>query len=58
MFGYKRPPVKPRYRWEDNFGMDVKEILVGWKDMAWVHVAEDRDKWQAVSNATVDLWVP
>ena len=38
--------------------MDVKEILVGWKNMAWVHVAEDRDNWQAVSNAAVDLWVP
>jgi len=37
--------------------MDVKEILVGWKDMAWVHVAEDRAKWQTVLNAALDLWV-
>lgn len=55
---YERPLVKPRYRWEDNFGIVVKEILVGWKDMAWVHVAEDRDKWQAVLDAAVNLWVP
>jgi hypothetical protein len=35
--------------------MDLKEILVGWKDMAWVPVAEDRDKWKAVLNAAVNL---
>ena len=35
--------------------MGVKEILVGWKDMAWFHVAEDRGKWQAVLDAAVKL---
>jgi hypothetical protein len=55
---YERPPKNFRYRWEDKFGMDVREILVGRKDMAWVHVAEDRDKWQAVLDAALNLWVP
>jgi hypothetical protein len=35
--------------------MDVKEMLVGWKDMAWFLVAEDRGKWQAVLNSAVKI---
>jgi len=31
--------------WEDNIGMNVKEI--GWEDVDWIHLAQDRitGKW-------------
>jgi hypothetical protein len=32
-------------RWEGNIRLDPREI--GWKDAHWIHVAQDRDQWQA-----------
>jgi len=26
--------------------------------MDWIELAEDRDGWQAIMNAVMDLWVP
>jgi hypothetical protein len=37
----KRPVGKPRYRWEDNIRMDLREI--GWKCVDWIHLAQGRD---------------
>jgi hypothetical protein len=31
---------RPRHRWEDNIGMDLREI--GWEGVDWMHVAQDR----------------
>jgi hypothetical protein len=45
----KRPPGKPRRRWEDNTKIDLQEMGGGGND--WIHLAPDRDKWQAVENA-------
>ena len=36
--------------------MDLKEI--GQKGVDWIDLAQDRDKWQAVVNAVLILWVP
>jgi hypothetical protein len=44
----KRPLGRLRRRWEDNIRIDVREI--GWGDVDWIHVAEDRDQWRAVVN--------
>ena len=33
--------------------MDVKEM--GWEGMDWIHIAQDRDKWQAVVNIIIYL---
>jgi hypothetical protein len=38
----KRPLRRPRHRWEDNIRMDFREI--GWKDMDWMHIYQDRDQ--------------
>jgi hypothetical protein len=36
----KRPLVKPRYRWEHNIKIYVKEI--GCEDANWTHLVQDR----------------
>jgi hypothetical protein len=40
-------------REEDNIKTDLKDI--GWVDVAWTDEAQDRDKWQAVVNAAMNL---
>jgi hypothetical protein len=37
----KRPLGRPRHRWEDSVLTDLREV--GWGDMDWIHVAQDRD---------------
>ena len=31
---------------------------VQWKGLNWIHLAQDRKKWQALVNMVVNLWVP
>jgi hypothetical protein len=38
----RRPLGRPRLRWEDNIEMDLREI--GFGDMDWIHLAQDRGK--------------
>ena len=52
----KRPLGRPRRRWEDNIKMDVPEVGCGVMD--WIKLAQDRDMWQALVNAVMDLRVP
>jgi len=51
----KRPLGSHRRRWEDNIKMDLQDGDVG--DMEWIELAQDRDSWQAVVNAVVNLRV-
>jgi hypothetical protein len=52
----RRPLGRPRHRWEDNIKMDLRKI--GFWDMDWIHLAPDRDRWRAVVNTVMNLWVP
>jgi hypothetical protein len=52
----RRPLGRPRHRWEDNIKMDLQEV--GWVSMDWIELAEDRDSWQALVNAVMNLRVP
>jgi hypothetical protein len=52
----KRPLGRPRHRWVSNIKMDVREI--GWDDMDWIDLAQDRDQWRALVNAVMNLRVP
>jgi hypothetical protein len=52
----KRPLGRPRRRWEKNIKVDLREI--GWEDVDWIHMAQDRDRWRAVVNTVMNLWVP
>ena len=51
----KRPLGKPRWRWEDNIKMDLQEVGCG--SMDWIKLAQDRDSWQALVNAVMNLQV-
>ena len=52
----KRPFGRPRRRWEDNIKMDLQEVGCGYMD--WIELAQDRNRWRAVVNAVMNLWVP
>jgi hypothetical protein len=37
----------------DNIKMDLRQI--GWDDMEWIAVAQDRDQWRALVNTRINL---
>jgi len=51
----KRLLGRPRRRWEDNIKMDLQEVRCGGMD--WIGLAQDREKWRALVNAVMNLWV-
>jgi hypothetical protein len=52
----KRPLGRTRCRWMDNVKMNLREI--GWGGMGWTDLAQDRDRWRALVNMVMNLWVP
>jgi hypothetical protein len=52
----KRPPGRPRRRWVYNIRMDLGEV--GWGDVDWIGLAQDRDRWRAPANSILNLRVP
>jgi len=51
-----RPLGRPRCRWEDNIKIDLQEVGCGGMD--WIELAQDRDRWQTLVNAVMNLHVP
>jgi hypothetical protein len=52
----KKPLGRPRCMWVDNNKMTLREI--GWSCMGWIDLAQDRDRWRAIMNTGMKLWVP
>jgi hypothetical protein len=52
----RRPLLKQRRRSLDNIRMDLVEV--GWGDVDWIGLAQDRDRWRAPVNSVLDLRVP
>jgi hypothetical protein len=52
----KRPPGRPRHRWEDNIRKSLEEIA--WEEgMDWIGLAHDRDRWRSLVNTAMNLHV-
>jgi hypothetical protein len=47
---------KPKYRWEDNIKMGLREI--GWDVMDSIDMAQDTDQWWVLVNTVMNLWLP
>jgi hypothetical protein len=52
----KRPLGRPRLRWVDNIRMDLVEV--GWGDVDWIDLAQDKNRWRALVNSVLNLRVP
>jgi hypothetical protein len=52
----KRPLRRPRRRWEGNIKTDLTEM--GYEDVDWIHLAQDRAPWRALVNTVINLLVP
>jgi hypothetical protein len=52
----RKPIGRPRRWWAGNIRMDLVEV--GWGDVDWVGMAQDRDKWRALLNWLLNLRVP
>jgi hypothetical protein len=44
-----------RRRWVHNIKMDLLELGCGGVD--WIGLAQDRNKWRALVNAVMNLWL-
>jgi hypothetical protein len=52
----KRSLGRPRCRWVDNIRMNLGEV--GWGDVDWIGLTQDRNRWRALVNSVLNLWVP
>jgi hypothetical protein len=52
----KRQLERPGSRLDDNIKMDLQEVECGCMD--WIEIAQDRDKWQSLVNAVMNLGLP
>jgi hypothetical protein len=52
----KRPLRRPRSRWVDNNRMNLGEV--GWGDVDWIGLFQDRNRWRALVNSVLNLQVP
>jgi hypothetical protein len=52
----RRPLGRPRRRWLNNIRMDLVEV--GWGNVNWIGLAQDRDRWRALLDSVLKLWVP
>jgi hypothetical protein len=51
-----RPLGRPRRRWVDNIRMDLFQL--GWGDVDWIGLAQDRNRWRALMNSVLNLRIP
>jgi hypothetical protein len=51
----RRSLGRPRHRWLDNIRMDL--VDVGWDDVDWIGLSQDRGRWTALVNSVLNLRV-
>jgi hypothetical protein len=47
---------RPRHRWEVSIKMDPIEVCLG--GISCIHLAQDKNHWQALGNTVMNLQVP
>jgi hypothetical protein len=52
----KRALGRPRRRWLGNIKMAFEEV--GWGDVDWIGLAQDKDRWRALVNSVLNPPVP
>jgi hypothetical protein len=52
----RRPEGRPTRRWLDNIRLDLLEL--GWGDVDWIGLVQDRNRWRALRNSVLNLRVP
>jgi hypothetical protein len=52
----KRPLGRLRHRWVDNIRMDLGGV--GWGEVDWIVLAQDRNRWRVLVNSVLNLRVP
>jgi hypothetical protein len=52
----RSPLGRPRRRWMDNIRTNLVEV--GWGDVDWIGLPQDRDRWRALVNSVLNLPVP
>jgi hypothetical protein len=53
--GGKRTLGRPRRRWVYNIRVDLGEV--GWGDVDWIGLAQDKNRWRALVNSVLNLRV-
>jgi hypothetical protein len=51
----KRPFVRPKHWWKYGIRMNLMEI--SFRDVDWIRLAQDRDRWRAVVSAVMNVTV-
>jgi hypothetical protein len=52
----KETTRKTQTRWVDNIRMDLG--AVGWGDVDWISLFQDRSRWKALVNSVLNLRIP
>jgi hypothetical protein len=47
-----RPLGRPRRRWVDE--IDIDHLEIGWGDVDWIGLAQDRSMWRALVNSVTN----
>jgi hypothetical protein len=51
-----RPLGKPTRRWMNNIRMDLGKV--GWSDVDWIGLAQDKNRWKPLVISVLKLRVP
>jgi hypothetical protein len=51
-----KPEGRPRRRWVNNIRMDLGEV--GWGDVDWIGLSQDRNRCRVLVNSVLNLRVP
>jgi hypothetical protein len=50
----KRPIRSLTHTWDGNIKIGLNEIV--YENLDWIHLAQDRDRWQTVLNIVMKFW--